>query len=75
MGSPYMTEQLNGPGIVGIGNNTRAGTGVPDLSRRPGPAEKLTVNKPNIRYYPGLNLSKTRELLVRLDRAQKKVGC
>ena len=47
---------------------------VPDPARRPGPEEKLTVNKPNTRYYLGSNLGKTRELFVRLDRARKKVG-
>ena len=26
---------------------------VPDPVRRPGPIEKLAINKPNTRYYPG----------------------
>ena len=47
---------------------------VADQARRPGPEEKLTVNKISTRYYPGSNLNKTRELFVRLGRAQKKVG-
>ena len=32
---------------------------VPDPARRPGPDEKLSVNKPNTRYYSGSNLDKS----------------
>ena len=35
---------------------------VPDPARRPGPEEKLVVNKPNTRYCPGPNLGQAREL-------------
>ena len=42
----------------------------PDPALRPGPEEKLVVNKPNTLYYPGPNLSQARELFCRLNRAQ-----
>ena len=47
---------------------------VPGPARRPGSEEKLAENKPSLRYYPDSNLRKTRELFVRLDRAQMNVG-
>jgi hypothetical protein len=39
---------------------------VPDPARRPGPIEKLALNKARSRYYPGTNLDKAREPLARL---------
>ena len=35
---------------------------VPELARRPGPKEKLAVNKPNTRCDPGPNLGKAHQL-------------
>ena len=46
---------------------------VPDPAQRPGPEEKLAVNKLNTRYYPGPNLIQAHELLSRLDRARDRV--
>ena len=38
---------------------------VPNPARRPGPKEKLAVNKTNKRYYVGLNLQNTRDTRVK----------
>ena len=34
---------------------------VTDTAQRPGPEEKLVINKPNTQYYPGQNLSQARQ--------------
>ena len=56
------------------GINSRAGTErVPDPARRPGPEEKLVVNEPKTRFYPGPNFSQARELYSWLDWARDNV--
>ena len=47
---------------------------LPDPTRRQGPEEKLAVNKPNTRYYPGPNLGQARELFDKRDKARETVG-
>ena len=46
---------------------------VPDPAKRPGPKEKLALNKLNGRFYLSSNFGKARELFGMLDRAQKNV--
>ena len=45
-----------------------------DPARRPGPEEKLTVNKPNTQYYPGPILGQARELFDKLDKSKEIAG-
>ena len=47
---------------------------VPDPARRPGPEEKLAVNKTNTWYYLGPNLGQAGELFGKLDRAPETLG-
>ena len=47
---------------------------VPDPAQRPGPEEKVAVDKSNTRYYPGPNLGHVRELYTELDKARESVG-
>ena len=44
---------------------------VPDSACRHGPKEKLAVNKPNTRYYPGPNLGQSLELSGKVDKARE----
>ena len=47
---------------------------VPNPARRPGPEEKLAINKPKTHYYLGQNLGQPRELFDKLDKVRETVG-
>ena len=47
---------------------------VPEPAWSPGPEEKLALNKPNTRHYPGPNLGQACELFDKLDKARETVG-
>ena len=47
---------------------------VPGPAQTPRPEEKLSVNDPNARYYPGSNLGKARKHFGRFNQGAKECG-
>ena len=68
------TRNTTGVKLIFLGTVLAELEQAPDPARRPPAEEKLVVHKPNTRNYQGSNLSKSCELFVRLNRAQRKEG-
>ena len=63
-------RRLVGVFVVAVGGAVVELEQVPILAKTPWSEEKLAVNKPNTRYYPGPNLGRARELFDKLDKAR-----